>query len=90
MTDNKKDHLTAKLEAIGRARNPRNKRELYAELAKVLNRVEDALFLRQIENARNGRDEDNDDIFAALDMAETMLLQLGVLPRASRRTVPPE
>jgi hypothetical protein len=84
-----RDPLRNKLDLIANAPKGRlTKNDVVRRLSKILERVNDAMFLRQVENARAGRDEAEDDLFAALDMAETELFHLGALPRAKNRTIP--
>ena len=89
MSENTRYPLRDKLDAIANAPRGRlTKNEVIPRLSKILERVNDAMFLRQVENAKLGRDEAEDDLFAALDIAETELLRLGALPRSKHRTIP--
>jgi hypothetical protein len=75
--------MKAKLHAIA---NPTltgriTRRDLTPKLSQILGRVSDALYIRQQENAKVGRNDAEDALLEALDLAETRLLQLGALPR---------
>jgi len=81
MTHNKRTPFRTKLEAIANSPKGRmTKGELIQRANVILEKVEDAIHLRQQENAKANRDEDIDELLAILDLIETRVLELGALP----------
>jgi len=80
--NNDRDWLQAKMDAVARgsARGKLTKREFVLRLSQVLKRVNDAQFMRREENRAAGRDNREDDLLEALDVAETRSMQLGAMP----------
>jgi hypothetical protein len=78
--ENTRNPLEAEFDAIVNSHRGRiTKRELVPRLSKILKRVDDALLLRRVENAKSGRDAAEDDLLAALEIAVLELLRLGAM-----------
>jgi hypothetical protein len=75
-----KTELDQKLHILMNQPIPKGKRERYLALNKVIERVCYAKLMRELENERDGKSDDDDEMIEALDAAENKLVALGAIP----------